>query len=170
MTLEISPDWKRFKKKESWAWLHAFPSNNIGIFMDDWSFQINVVLRLGCDICKEFQCGCCGESKKCIHALFCLKNSDKYYRHAEANIIWTVLKKTLVSVNIPSQLEPVGWDGTDGKKPDGLTLILWRKGQCLIWASTCSDTFAKINLNLSKQRLGAAVDLAVERKIWNISN
>lgn len=32
------------------------------MFMDDWSFQINVGLRPGWDICQEFQCGFCQET------------------------------------------------------------------------------------------------------------
>lgn len=36
-----------------------------------WIFQINVGLGLRCDICQEFQCGCCGETvdQKGIHSL-----------------------------------------------------------------------------------------------------
>lgn len=77
-------------------------------------------------------CSCCGETidKKGIHPLSCLKNSSKYYQHAEVN---NKIKKDLISVNVPSQLEPIGSDRTDGKRPNGVTLVPWRKGQCLIW-------------------------------------
>lgn len=68
----------------------------------------------------------CGETvdKKGIHALSCLKNSSKHYLHAEVN---SKIKKDLISVNTPSQLEPIGSDRTDGKRPDRVTLLPWRK-------------------------------------------
>lgn len=76
----------------------------------------------GCDICQEFQWGRCGETveKKGSHSLSSLNNLGKYYRHSEVNNIRTT---TLNSVNIPSQVEPVGLDRTDGKRPGGVTFI-----------------------------------------------
>lgn len=54
----------------------------------------------------------------------------------------SILKKTLVGVSIPSQLEAIELDRTDGKRPDGLTLMLRSKWQC-IRDFTSSVTFAK---------------------------
>lgn len=77
-------------------------------------------LDFGCDICQEFQWGCCGETvdKNGSHPLSSLNSSGKYYRHSEVNNIRTT---TLNSVNI--QVEPVGLDRTDGKRPDRVTFI-----------------------------------------------
>ncbi|XP_063371156.1 zinc finger protein 596-like [Cydia amplana] len=45
--------------------------------------------------------------------------------------------KALVSANVPCVLEPPGLCRTDGKRPDGLTLVPWQKGRCLLWDATC---------------------------------
>src|SRR6218665_60870 len=43
---------------------------------------------------------------------------------------------------IPATKEPTGLSRTDGKRPDGLTLIPWRMGRALIWDATVTDTLA----------------------------
>lgn len=63
--------------------------------------------RLAFDVCQEFQCGCWGETID--------KNGIQ-----------------LISVEIPSQLEPICWERTDSERSDGVTLIPWSKGKCLI--------------------------------------
>ena len=40
-----------------------------------------------------------------------------------------------------SQLEPVGLDRGDDKRPDGITLFPFRSGKSPIWDVTCTCTF-----------------------------
>ena len=42
----------------------------------------------------------------------------------------------------PTQLEPVGLSRSDGKWPDGMTVVPWSHGQLLVWDVTCPDTLA----------------------------
>ncbi|KAI5633763.1 hypothetical protein NE865_13510 [Phthorimaea operculella] len=53
-------------------------------------------------------------------------------------------------------LEPNGIVRTDGKRPDGLTLIPWQKGRCAAWDVTCVDTVAPTHVRSTSLRAGAA--------------
>jgi hypothetical protein len=46
------------QRKESNAWLHAFPSRNIGTFMDNKILQICVANRFGVEIFEKHTCHC----------------------------------------------------------------------------------------------------------------
>ena len=41
------------------------------------------------------------------------------------------------AVKIPNHLEPTGLHRSDGKRPDGATIIPWK---VLVWDATCPDT------------------------------
>ena len=41
--------------------------------------------------------------------------------------------QTLASLDLPSMLEPRGLFRTDGKRPDGVTMIPWEMGKQLVW-------------------------------------
>jgi hypothetical protein len=43
---------------------------------------------------------------------------------------------------VNSILEPNGLSRDDGKRPDGMTLVSWIKGQPLVWDVTVVDTLA----------------------------
>lgn len=159
---------KAIKSREAGAWLNAFPSKNVGMLMDDKSFQVAVGLRLGCEICREFKC-VCGRivDRKGLHPLSCPKNTGRYFRHAEVN---SIIKKALISADVPAQLEPTGLDRNDGKRPDGATIIPWSMGKCLVWDFTCSDTYASSNINKTKNQAGAAAEAATLKKHLKYSN
>lgn len=80
---------KALKNREAGAWLQTYPSKNVGMFMNDQSFQVAIGLRLGCELCREFQCSCgVTIDKKGLHSLSCSKNAGRYFRHAEVNTIF----------------------------------------------------------------------------------
>ena len=120
------------KVKEAKAWLAALPSKNIGTLMDPLSFRIAIALRLGCKICHQHQCICGSQADSFgHHALSCRKSYGRFSRHSAIN---DILKRALSSLGIPSILEPIGINRSDGKRPDGLTLISWSKGKPLrVW-------------------------------------
>ena len=39
--------------------------------------------------------------------------------------------------------EPSGLSRTDGKRPDGVTLVPWKSGRCVTWDVTVTDTLAQ---------------------------
>lgn len=77
----------------------------------------------------------CGEqiSPQGTHGLACLKTAGRQSRHYYLN-------ETKSSG--PSVLEPVGILREDGRRPDDMSIIPWKRGQLLVWGSTCSDTVA----------------------------
>jgi hypothetical protein len=65
---------------------------------------------------------------------------------------------------MPNIKEPTGLSRTDGKRPDGMTLIPWRGGRSLVWDATVIDTVAPSYLHASAATAGAAAELADTRK------
>ncbi|GBP83375.1 hypothetical protein EVAR_91048_1 [Eumeta japonica] len=57
------------------------------------------------------------------------------------------MRRVLIFANVPCTLKASGLSHSDGKQPDGLTLILWQRGCCLIWDSTRVNTFAAFHLS-----------------------
>ena len=54
---------------------------------------------------------------------------------------------------------------SDGRRPDGLTLIPWNVGRCAAWDVTVVDTVAKSYLHLTSQSAGASAEAAASRKL-----
>jgi hypothetical protein len=82
-------------------------------------------------------------------------------RHSESN---DIINRALTSAQIPSIREPVGCSRSDGKAPDGLTLVPWGNGRSLIWDYTCADTFAPSYVNATATTPGSAASAAEKRK------
>ena len=76
-----------------------------------------------------------------------------------------IIHRTLVSANVPSRLEPSGLERVDGKRPDGVTVVPWRRGKHLVWDATSPDTFAPSYLQSVTSAAGAVAALAENRKI-----
>lgn len=53
---------------------------------------------------------------------------------------------------------------SDGKRADGLTLTPWSHGKCLVWYSTCCDTFADTYIRMSSVAAGKAAEFVSKRK------
>jgi len=49
---------------------------------------------------------------------------------------------------------------SDGKWPDGMTLVPWKVGRCLTWDVTCPDTLAASHRALTSVTPGAAAERA----------
>src|SRR5688572_20863851 len=82
-------------------------------------------------------------------------------RHRHSNdLVWRALQR----VGIPSTKEPVGLSRSDGKRPDGLTLIPWQGGRNLIWDVTVADTLAASHLTTTSRLIGGAAESAGAKK------
>jgi hypothetical protein len=149
--------------KETGAWLNALPSRNLGTLLDNDSFRIAIGLRLGSKLCFRHKCKCGTEVDEFgLHGLKCKKSSGRLSRHNHVN---ELIKRALVSGNIPCVRELLGCSRADGKRPDGLTLVPYSKGRSLIWDFTCIDTYAGTYINNTTRRAGAAAEVAESNKI-----
>jgi hypothetical protein len=88
------------QRKESNAWLHAFPSRNIGTFMDNKILQICVANRFGVEIFEKHTCHCgFTVSNDGRHGLSCVKNKGRFSRHSDLN---QIIQRALSSIHISS--------------------------------------------------------------------
>ncbi len=72
--------------------------------------------------------------------------------------------RTLNSAKIPSRLEPSCLQRSDGKCPDGITMVPWKCGKLLVRDATCPDTFAKSYTLSATSEAGLVAAGAEERK------
>ena len=90
----------------------------------------------------------------------CKHISGHLTRH---NLHNDIVLRSLTRAKIPATREPAGLLRSNGKRPDGLTLIPWREGRCLVWDVTVAGTTAGY-LPSTSISVGSAVELAAVRK------
>src|SRR6218665_1181070 len=108
------------------VWLQTIQLTACGLGLDNEAVRVAAGLRLGLTLCAPHrrQCGEVADQGG-HHALTCRRSVGRAARHAAINdIIWRALSKA----DIPSSKEPPGLIRTDGKRPDGATLIQWSRG------------------------------------------
>ena len=81
------------------------------------------------------------------------------------NQLNSIIKHSLSSAGLPSVLEPQGLSRSDGKRPDGMTIIPWARGRPLVWDATCWDSFAASNIQHAGMGPGLVADMAASRKL-----
>ena len=69
-----------------------------------------------------------------------------------------------MAVDILCTLEAPGLCRGDGKRPDGISIIPWVRGRCLVWDATCHDTFALTNISTTSNGAGLIADWAASGK------
>jgi hypothetical protein len=118
---------------------------------------------LGCNLCTPHICKCNAKVDEIgIHGLRCSKSSGRFSRHTEINSI--IINRFLTSIHVSSILEPNGLSRDDGKRPDGMTLVPWIKGQPLVWDVTIVDTLADSYVLKTSEVSGLAAGMACKRK------
>ena len=75
-------------------------------------------------------------------------------------MIW----RALTRASIPSVKEPAGLSRSNGKRPDGLSLIPWQEGKCLTWDVTVADTLAATYLASVSTTADSVAEGAASRK------
>src|SRR6218665_1292462 len=93
--------------------------------------------------------------------LSCPLGTSRLPRHAALN---DLVFRNLVRAGYPSTKEPTGLLRTDGRRPDGQTLILWRGRKHLVWDATVTDTLADSYLSDTSVTARAAAERASTRK------
>ena len=150
--------------KESGAWLKALPVSSLGLRMDDSTIRVAVGLRLGSVLCHPHACQRCDVEVDQLgtHGLSCKKSEGRHYRHSSMN---DILHRALRSAKVPARLEPSGLTRSDGKRPDGMTMVPWRNGKPLVWDATCPDTLAQSYRANATSGAGAVAAMAEGRKM-----
>ena len=85
------------------------------------------------------------------HGLSYQHSGGRLPHHASVN---KIICRALVSCGVPAVLELVGVCHDDGKWPDGMSLIPWRKGLPLLWDFICTDTLAPCYFSLCGREVG----------------
>ena len=106
--------------------------------------RVAVGYRLGLRTCEPHTCPCGKDvHTRELHGLSCRRSSARKQRHAHLNyVIW----RSITRAQIPVAKGPMGLSRTDGKRPDGATLIPWSRGKLLAWNVTVSNTFLESRL------------------------
>ena len=151
------------QRRESGAWLCAPPVSALGLRMEDETVRIAVGLRLGAPLCTPHNCLQCGDpvDESGYHGLSCRRSIGRQARHAALN---DLVKRSLTAIDTPALLEPPGLFRSDGKRPDGVTVIPWKRGRALVWDVTCADTFATSYVSLASTGAGQVANQAEQRK------
>ena len=126
-------------------WLNFVPCKSLGLKLDDQQLRISIGLRLGANICVGHTCHCDKRVERdLLQGLSCTKSAGHFSRHATLN---SLIKHMLGSLDLPSMLEPRRLYRTDGKLPDGVTMIPWEMSKQLVWDVTVVDARAPSRLN-----------------------
>ena len=106
----------------SGAWLQALPITSLGLKMDDNTLRISVGLRLSTAICASHPCHHCGAEVDCLgtHGLSCKYSEGRHHRHAAMT---DIIQQALSTAKIPSRLESLCLSRSDGKHPDGMSIV-----------------------------------------------
>ena len=80
-----------------------------------------------------------------------------------------LVARAFTSAGIPSSKEPHGLVRSDGKRPDGLTLVPWKGGKPLAWDIMAVCTVADSDVAATAREAGTAEERAAELKIAKFS-
>ena len=119
------------------AWLNAVPVPSLGLKLDNGSIRLACGLRLRTKICQPHTC-ICGSlvDEHGRHGLSCKNAKGTNSRHHHIN---DLIRRALVSANIPAVCEPPGLHRSDNKRVDGMTIFPWKEGKSLMWHVTPID-------------------------------
>ena len=149
--------------RESGVWLNVLPVSSLGLCMDNDVIRVDVGLRLGAPLCEPHNCLHCRAEVDSLgtHGLSCRYSKGHHPRHATLN---EEIKRALGTAKIPSHLEPSGFYRTDGKRPDGASIVPWRGGKVLVWDVTCPDTLAPSYSSCASREAGIVAEEPEGRK------
>ena len=136
-------------RKEFSAWLNTLQVAALGLRMDDETTHIAVGLRLGTPICNPHWCSHCETAVDDLatHGLSSHWSEGRHSCHAAVN---DVIHRSLASAKVPSWLEPLGLFSSNGKRPDGCSILPWKLGKTLVW-----DTYTFSHVSVAARKAGA---------------
>src|SRR6218665_3404237 len=129
-------------------WLNCLPIKSCGLGLSDEAIRVAVGLCLGANLCQPHTCAC----GVLVH---------QRSRHASIN---DLIYHSLNKAGFPAIKEPQGILRSDGRRPDGTTLIPRRAGRNLVWDAAVIETLATSYLQATAATAGAAAEIADARK------
>ena len=96
-----------------------------------------------------------------IHSFICKKAPGKIMRHQASN---DLIARSFSAANVPVTKEPSGLLRSDGKRPDGLSLVPWQSGKALCWDVTVICPLADSYISDAAREPGSVAELAASRK------
>ena len=144
-------------------WLHAIPSSNCGLLLENKELRIAVGLRISASLCLSHECVCGGMVDALGHHCFvCKKGAGKQIRHSLMNdVIW----RSFLKAKVQAQKEPTALSkpiaegqAISHKRPDGASIIPWKRARNVAWDMTVADTFAASYLPHMSVLAGAAAE------------
>jgi len=114
------------------------------------------------DLCVPHECRCGSRVDACgVHSFVCKRAPGKTIRHHALN---DLIARAFSSAGLPVTKEPSGLFRSNGKRPDGLTLVPWSSSKALCWDVTVTCPLAESYISAAAQESGAAAELAASRK------
>ena len=109
----------------------SLPITSCGLKFDDEEVRVAVGTRLALKLCITHPCRC-GSKVDSFgrHSLVCKRAPGRTVRDHHLN---DVIARSLASAGVPVSKEPSGLSRSDGKRPDGLTLIRGSRAGHLYW-------------------------------------
>ena len=108
-------------------WFNAPPITSIGLRMSNETIRVAVGLRLGAKLYEPHQCNCGAlVYARGLHGLSCRRSAG---RHAMYSLLNDTIWHALNTAGVQPTKEPTGLLRSDGKRPDGATLISLAKGR-----------------------------------------
>ena len=97
------------------------------------------------------------------HALSCNCNRgvNRGARHKQVN---TRIRAVLAAASCATLLEPTGLSRSDGKRPEGVTVLPYERGLPLAWDATITYTCAQSYVQVTAVHAGAAAAAAEKHK------
>ena len=137
--------------------MHALPIASCGLRLENEDIRVAVGRHLGAALCQAYQCPCGAIVEvNGLHGLLCKLESGKHSRHASIN---DIIYRACCRADIPAVKEPTGLTRTDGKRPDGSTLVQWSAGKSVIWDASIADTMAPFYAAISSVSAGLVAEL-----------
>jgi len=123
--------------------------------------RIGVGLRLGLPLCVPHSCHCGSlVDAHGLHSFVCKKAPGRPARHHALN---ELVARTTVSAGIQVTKQPNGLSRSDGKRPDGLSLVPSEEGKPLTWNVTVVCPLADSYVATAARVAGSAAEGAAAR-------
>ena len=144
------------------------PISSLSLRMDN-TIRVAVGIRLGTQLCKPHMCHHCGSEVDGfgIHGLSCRWSEGRHHRHSSLN---NIVFRAMSAAKVPSRLELSGLYRSDGKRPDGMSIVPWNSRKLLVWDITCAATFAPSYTSIASSKPAAVAAQVEERKCSKYSH